>query len=203
MIREPAVGGAPDAAYGGVPVRLPRRVPSWPRAALAALLVATGCRGWRGDTYYAHLVPAGRARKEATYRFGDPGAGWRPLRDVKDVQVAWMNVDLGAVIEIHAQCDEQGDSSLEQYTDHLRIDWTDWTIVSQERKTIIGRAALHTVVTAKLDGVPRKNEFIVVKKSGCLFDLRLSSRPDAFAQASADFGKVVAGFKYPLRERAE
>jgi hypothetical protein len=176
-------------------------VPAWPRAALAALLVATGCRGWRGDTYYAHLLPASRARKEATYRIGDPGPGWRPLRDVDDVQVAWMNVDLGAVIEVHAQCDEQGDSSLDEYTDHLRIDWTDWTIHSQQPETIIGRAALRTVVSAKLDGVARKNEMLVVKKDGCLFDLRVVARPDAFDQASADFAKVVAGFAFPLRER--
>jgi hypothetical protein len=164
-------------------------------------LVLAGCRGWRGDTYYAHLLPAERARKEATFRFGDPGAGWRPLRGVDDVQVAWMNVGLGAVIELHAQCDEQGDSSLEQYTDHLRIDWTDWEIHAQTQETIIGRAALRTVVTAKLDGVPRRSEFLVVKKDGCLFDLRVVARPDGFSQASADFAKVVAGFRFPLRER--
>lgn len=185
--------------FGGRPDRLRRRVPLWPRVAFAALLVATGCRGWRGDTYRAHLAPAKRARKEATYRFGEPGPGWRPLRSVPNVQVAWMHPDLGAVIEIHAQCDEQGDSALHEYTDHLRIDWTDWAIESQTEQTVVGRAALRTVVTAKLDGVPRKNEFLVVKKNGCLFDLRMSARPDAFEAAAPAFASVLQGFVFPVR----
>lgn len=164
-----------------------------------ALALPAGCAGWRGDTYYAHRVPAKLARKETTYRFGDPGPGWTPVRNLKDVQVAWTNRDIGGVIEIHAQCDDQGDSSLDQYTDHLRIDWTGWEVESQEPTRLIDRAALHTVVTADLDGVVRRNDFWVVKKNGCLFDLRYSSEPAAFEAGRADFAKVLEGFRFPIR----
>lgn len=164
-----------------------------------ALALPAGCAGWRGDTYYAHRVPAKVARKETTYRFGDPGPGWQPVRNLKDVQVAWTNRELGGAIEIHAQCDDQGDSSLDQYTDHLRIDWTRWEVESQEQARLLDRAALHTVVTAELDGIERRNELWVVKKNGCLFDLRYSASPARFEPGRAAFDQVVDGLRFPLR----
>jgi hypothetical protein len=164
------------------------------------LALPAGCAGgWRGDTYYAHRFPAKVARKEATYAFGNPGPGWQPVRNLKDVQVAWTNGSLGGAIEIHAQCDDQGDSSLDQYTDHLRIDWTRWEVESQQEVRLLDRAALHTVVTAELDGVPRRNELWVVKKNGCLFDLRYSASPARFDEGRPAFAQVVEGLRFPLR----
>ena len=160
----------------------------------------TGCAGWRdyGDTYYAKRS-GDAAKRGATYHFGVPTDPWRPVRDVSDIQVAWVNAGLDGVgiIELHAQCDEQGDSSLEQYTDHLRIDWDEWTVVEQEKVELVGRAALRTVVDASLDGIARRNEFWVVKKNGCLFDLRYSAGPANFKAGQADFASVVQGFRYP------
>ncbi|MCA9712486.1 MAG: hypothetical protein KDK70_42045 [Myxococcales bacterium] len=158
-----------------------------------------GCAGWQGDTYYAHRSPPKRARKETTYRFGDPGSGWQPVRNLKDVQVAWTNRALGGVIELHAQCDDQGDSSLDQYTDHLRIDWTEWTVESQQEERLVDRAALHTVARGQLDGIERRNELWVVKKNGCLFDLRYSANPAHFDAGRGAFADVVAGFRFPVR----
>jgi hypothetical protein len=167
--------------------------------ALVLPALPAGCAGWRGDTYYAHRTPPKLARKETTYRFGDPGPGWQPVPNVKDVQVAWTNREIGGIIEIHAQCDDQGDSSLDQYTDHLRIDWTRWEVESQEQTRLIDRAALHTVVTAALDGVVRRNELWVVKKNGCLFDLRYSANPAQFEAGRGAFAQVIEGFRFPIR----
>lgn len=166
--------------------------------AICVLTSSSGCRGWQGDRYLRHRAPASRARKEATYAFGLPGGGWQPIADRGDLQVAWLEPDLGAVIELHAQCADQGDSSLEQYTDHLRMDWTKWTVVSQVELKLERRAALRTVVDAELDGVPRRNDFVVVKKDGCLFDLRYSAPPDGYAKGHAAFDRVVGGFRFPL-----
>lgn len=166
---------------------------------MVALTLVAGCAGWRGDIYVAHRTPLERARKEATYQFGLPGSGWRPVRNLKDVQVAWVNPDIGGAIELHAQCDDQGDSSLDQFTDHLRIDWTSWKVLAQEETRLVDRAALRTEVIGELDGVPRQNEFWVVKKNGCLFDLRYSATPAQFEQGRGDFADVVAGFRFPVQ----
>ena len=164
---------------------------------VALTMVAAGCAGWRdhGDTYFAH-----NKKRQATYAFGHPGEDWRAVRseDFDGVQVAWVHPSSVGFIEIHGQCDEQGDSSLQQYTDHLRIDWTDWEVVEQQELEIAGREALRTRVTGKLDGVPRASEFVVVKKNGCLFDLRYSTTPAAFEGGHADFEQVVEGFRFPV-----
>jgi len=166
---------------------------------VVALALGAGCAGWSGDTYRAHRSPSKLAREETTYRFGLPGVGWEPVRQLKNVQVAWVNPEVGGIIEVRAQCDDQGDSSLDQYTDHLRIDWTSWQVESQEETRLLDRAALHTVVMAELDGVHRRNELWVVKKNGCLFDLRYSANPAQFQRGQAAFAQVVAGFRFPVR----
>lgn len=188
----------PDMVAADVPHR---GAPNPKIHALVAILLLSlgcaGCGGWRGNTFYAHRLPFSRAREETTYRFGAPGSTWRPLRDVPEVQVAWVEPELAAFIELHVQCDEQGDSTLEQYTDHLRIDWTDWQVLEQARERIEERDALRTVVDGKLDGVPRRSEFVVLKKNGCLFDLRYSAKPSTFERGRADFRAVVSAFRYP------
>ncbi len=171
------------------------------RAGVLLMTVALGgCAGWRdyGDTYYA-ARRGNAAKRGATYHFGMPTEAWRPVRDVSDIQVAWVNEKLDGVgiIELHAQCDEQGDSSLVQYTDHLRIDWDAWSVLEQEEVELVGRAALRTVVDASLDGIARRNEFWIVKKNGCLFDLRYSAGPADFKSGQADFESVVRGFRFP------
>jgi len=164
-------------------------------ALVITALTLFGCAGWRdqGDTYY------GGRDEAATYHFALPSGPWRPVREVEDVQVAWVNpaIDGVGIIELRGQCEEQGDSSLAQYTDHLRIDWDDWTVIEQEESTLIGRAALHTVVDASLDGIARRSEFWVVKKNGCLFDLRYSAGVSDFEAGRAEFAAVVRGFRFP------
>lgn len=172
--------------------------------AIPWLLAATflsGCRGWQGDQYLRHRTPASLAAREATYAFAPPGAGWREVRGEKGIQVAWVSDQHGAVITLHAQCAEQGDSSLEQYTDHMRIDWTGWKVVSQQAERLLGRDALRTIVDAQLDGVSYRNEFVVVKKSGCLFDMMYSAPPDRFDAGRAAFAQVVGGFVFPVEGR--
>lgn len=170
-----------------------------PLALILLLIPGGGCAGWRGTTYCAHRSPAKRASKETSYRFGEPGEGWQAVRNLKDVQVAWVDARRGAAIELHAQCDDQGDSTLHQYVDHLRIDWTRWEVQSEEQTRLVDRSALHMVVRAELDGVVRYNEFWVVKKNGCLFDLRYSANPAQFDDGRGAFTRVVEGFEFPVR----
>lgn len=97
-------------------------------------------------------------------------------------------------------CDDQGDSSLEQYTDHLRIDWTQWKPLERHEERLAGRAALRTVSQGRLDGVLLQCEFVVMKKNGCLFDFMYVARPDAFENGRSQFQKVVEGFSFPVED---
>jgi hypothetical protein len=163
------------------------------------LSLVAGCGGWRGhgNTYYRRWEP-GPVKHEATYRFGLPGAAWAPLKQ-KGTQVAWFNEGLDAAILLDSQCESHGDSTLEQFTDHLRIDFRQWEVKSQESVMLAGRDAVRTVVLASIDGGPQSQlELYVTKKNGCLFDLEYIAPPGNFERGRADFARVVAAFEFPI-----
>lgn len=175
------------------------------RAALGTLFLAssTGCAtGWNGgELYVKRRRPAWRAQyREATYRVGLPGDDWKPHRE-KGIQVAWRHAREPSIIQVRSQCDEHGDSDLASFTDHLRIDFTDWKIIEQRSLQLVRREALRTRVSAKLDGAPIQMELVVLKKNGCLFDLSYISVPRSFDAGLADFDRVVEGFRFPLEGR--
>ncbi|MCB9753509.1 MAG: hypothetical protein H6713_26500 [Myxococcales bacterium] len=166
-----------------------------------SLLLVSGCAtGWinHGDIYVAAKT-RGAAPAEATYRFGLPGGDWQPLNE-PGAQVVWANSQYPAVIHLDSQCGKHGDSSIEQFADHLRIDFREWNVVSQAVEPLAGRDAVRTVVVGELDGVQQMQmELVILKKDGCLFDFQLLAPPAHFAQGKPDFDRVVAGFSYPIR----
>jgi hypothetical protein len=165
-----------------------------------AAMVMTGCGGWvgHGNTYYQRWE-RGPVKHEATYRFGMPGDAWAPLKQ-KGTQVGWYNEGLDAAILLEVQCESHGDSSLEQFTDHLRIDFRQWEVKSQEPVMLADRDAIHTVVLASIDGGPQTMlDLYVTKKNGCLFDLEYIAPPVSFERGRADFARVVAGFEFPIK----
>jgi hypothetical protein len=166
---------------------------------------------------YVPPLPApglGRDRLPS-YRFGSPGAAWEPLT-AKGLQVAWHHDTDPAVIQVFGECGKHGDSDLEDFTDHQRIDYPDWAIVEeptgeldaegrprmrpmQYYTTIANREALRTTVRANLDGIEVMIEYVVLKKDGCLFDLTYIAKPSDFDRHTGDFQKVIDGFGYPVR----
>lgn len=139
-----------------------------------------------------------KARTKAAFRVGLPGPGWEAHRD-EGTQVAWHNPAVGSMIQVRSQCDEHGDSDLQSFTDHLRIDTDKWQIVQERYFRLVGRQALRTTVKFELDGLPVSAELIVLKKNGCLFDLSLLSKPTGFDPSMPAFEAVVAGFDFPVR----
>jgi hypothetical protein len=65
-----------------------------------------------------------------------------------------------------------------------------------ERQTLVpfdDREAMHTLLRAKLDGVPMQYDIFVMKKDGCVHDLVYVAPPDRFAEGAADFERFAAG----------
>lgn len=185
-------------------------------AALTGLPLA-GCQTWKGgDLYVKQWQPAWKGGdKQATFRVGSPGRTWEPLIE-KGTQFAWQHASDPAVIQVHSECENHGDSDLEDFTDHQRIDYRSWKIVEEPtgeldgqgrpamRKkqyyiTLAQREALRTTVEANLDGGDVMIEYVVVKKNGCLFDLTYIAVPRAFEQHLAAFDQVIEGFTFPIR----
>ena len=165
------------------------------------LLLTTACGGWRGhgDTYYAERKLSDKVGHEATYSFGLPPKEWKPATE-KGAQVLWVHESMPALIHIRAQCEMHGDSSLESFTDHLRIDFREWKVLSQEPMILAERDALHSVILAEIDGgIATQLELIVFKKNGCLFDIQYIAAPEVFERGRPAYQQVVADFKFPIR----
>lgn len=180
-----------------------RRRPRVGLATLTAVLVAltTACAGWVGHgTVYRARPRGGKEPREATYRVGLPGPGWRPVSD-PDLQVAWVRPDTGAAIRVFSECSGHGDPRLDQALDHLRVGWTNWRVLDTKKTRLVDREALVAHVEAELDGVTFRHEFWIVKKNGCLFDLSYSAPPATFDRHVADFHRVVEGFAFPVEGR--
>ncbi|NJK32669.1 MAG: hypothetical protein HC927_09805 [Deltaproteobacteria bacterium] len=127
------------------PGQTPAQTPGqWRALGLALLLVGVGvggCQTWKGsELYVKRWQPAWKGQdKEATYRAGLPGAGWDPLQQ-EGTQVAWQHTTDPAVIQVHSECEDHGDSDLEDFTDHQRIDYTSWEIVEEPTGESMPRA---------------------------------------------------------------
>lgn len=187
-------------------------------ALAVAVAFPAGCAGGSEGLYVERWQPGWKGgKREATFRYGQPGRGWEPLQD-KQIQVAWRHSTDPAIIQIFSECGSHGDSDLEDFTDHQRIDYTEWAIVEeptgeldaegqprmrakQYYSTIADREALRTTVQANLDGADVMIEYVVVKKNGCLFDLTYIAVPRAFEAHLGEFQTVIDGFRFPVRGR--
>ena len=163
------------------------------RASPLLCLVLVGCAGSQGS------YSDGRFRSEsASYDVMPPGAGWQEVT-LPTANAAWHNAQLQAALMVNSHCAGVSDSPLEGLTSDLLMGMTEQQILSQERVPSSKREALQSIVTGKLDGVPRKLELFVMKKDGCVYDIVLDASPEHFESARTAFAKVRDGFDVDAR----
>ncbi len=128
------------------------------------------------------------------FRLGPEGQGWRRLA-VSHAAVAYRVDADEATIAANGRCRlDADDIPLASLTQHLFLRFTERQIERQETVPFDGREAMHTVMAAKLDGVPMKFDVWVLKKNGCVYDLVYMVPPDKFGRGSPDFTRFVTGF---------
>lgn len=169
-----------------MPIR-PRPARRW-RCAPLLLVAALGCGagpGLVGDVYrgdgFAFAVEA-------------PGSGWQPL-EASPAALAYRHEAANAQIMVHARCGKDGDDvPLQALHAHLFLQFTDRVVHVQETVPFDGREALHTELTASLDGVPRRYDVWVLKKDGCVYDLLYMAPEESFEQGRGAFAALVDNF---------
>lgn len=141
----------------------------------------------------------GRFTNESvSYTVAVPGEGWQELT-LPTANAAWHNRALATVLMLSSHCEGVADSPLEGLTNDLLMGMTDREILSQERVPAAQREAMHSIATAKLDGVSRKLELFVLKKDGCVYDIVLDASPEHFESARATFARVRDSFDVDAR----
>ncbi|MBN2694746.1 hypothetical protein JXR93_08790 [bacterium] len=131
---------------------------------------------------------------ELKYVIGEFPKEWRSI-DVESVNLAFYNKSNHSVIYVNGKCKKSSDAPLEVLRMHLLIGFKDKKIELSEKINIEGREGLHSIVTAKMDGVSRKIEGYIFKKDGCLYDLILISPEISFKDNSSFFNERVKEFK--------
>jgi hypothetical protein len=154
------------------------------------LLVAAtppGCGGARfeGNTYRGDGV---------AFRIPPPPRHWEPI-DHSHAALAFRDAPNRATIMINARCGLDGeDVPLVALTNHLFLQFTEREIRAREVVPFDGREAMHSELTAKLDGVPMSFDVWVLKKDGCVYDLLYVAPVGVGEGGLASFRAVVQGF---------
>jgi len=157
------------------------------RPALAGCLLALSCASQRFD---GHVYQNG----ELHFQVGPIPAGWRSI-DADYALLAYRNDQSSSTIALNARCGVDGDDvPLSSLTQHLFLEFTARSQVSQAPVSLAGREALRTELTASLDGVSKRYLVYVLKKDGCVYDFMHIAASDARSADQADFEHFVQGF---------
>jgi hypothetical protein len=153
--------------------------------ALSGAVACGGSTGLRGDVYQGDGL---------AFRVGPVPATWKQLT-VKGARVAFRDEPAESTVLLNARCGKDADDvPLKALTQHLFIQFTERETIDQKVVPMDGREAMHTVMNAKLDGVPLSFNAYVLKKNGCVYDFVDISAPAKVTANRAAFETFVGGF---------
>jgi hypothetical protein len=160
-------------------------------ALLAALAGAASCA--HAPTLEDDVLRKGDLRVQ----LGPVPQTWRRV-DLTGADVAFRDDERSGSTLFDVQCSQRDDDApLSALTGHLIMGTTERTFETEEVVPFDRREAQHTILRAKLDGVPMRYDIYVMKKNGCVFDLVYVAPPDHFAEGAADFERFALGVHAP------
>ena len=153
-------------------------------AGAALLLAACASSGFDGHVY---------RDDEVHFRVGPVPSAWRKL-DVDDTRLAFRDDAANATVAVNGRCGLDGDDvPLTSLTQHLFLQFTERTQLSQKAVSLDGREALRTEISAALDGVRKQYLVYVLKKDSCVYDFMYIAA-DSAPGSRAEFERFVQGF---------
>jgi len=128
------------------------------------------------------------------FRLGEVPPTWKRLQ-VTNTRLAFRDESAESTVLVNARCGKDGeDVPLLALTQHLFMTFTERETLEQKVVPMDGREAMHTILRAKLDGVPKMFDAHVLKKDGCVYDFVVISPPDKFEASRQVFENFVGGF---------
>jgi len=151
-----------------------------------ACVASAGCAssGFDGRVYHD---------EDMRFRVGPIPSAWRAI-EVDDARLAFRDDAANATVALNGRCKVDGDDvPLASLTQHLFLEFTERTQLSQKAVNLDGREALRTEVSASLDGVKKQYLVYVLKKDSCVYDFMYIAG-DSAPQGRAEFERFVQGF---------
>jgi hypothetical protein len=122
-----------------------------------------------------------------TVHLGPVPATWRRV-DVDGADLAFRDDGREASALFNLRCEGRDDDApLTVLTEHLIMGTTERQFDAQDVVPFDGREALHTLLRAKLDGVPMQYDIYVLKKDACVHDLVYVASPARFGEGAPEF----------------
>ena len=146
-----------------------------------------------GDAFDEGVLRKG----DLAIRLGPVPPHWRAI-EVEGADLAFRDPERGGSTLFDVRCGlKDDDAPLTVLTDHLIMGTTERDFLDQKTIPFDHREALHTLMRAKLDGVPMQYDIYVMKKDGCVYDLVYVAPPDRFAEGAPDFERFALGLHGP------
>lgn len=153
-------------------------------AGVGLLLAACASSGFDGHVY---------KDDDVHFRVGPVPSSWRRL-EVDDTRLAFRDDSNNATVAVNGRCGMDGDDvPLISLTQHLFLQFTERSQLSQTKVDLDGREALRTELDAALDGVKKRYLVYVLKKDGCVYDFMYIAA-DSAPGSRAEFERFVQGF---------
>lgn len=160
--------------------------------ALAAWPCVAGC-AHASSNFNDDVLTKGDLRVQV----GPVPSSWRRI-DVESADLAFRDDSRQGSALFNVRCGQHDDDApLSSLTEHLIMGTTERTFETEEVVPFDRREAMHSVMRAKLDGVPMQYDIYVMKKDGCLYDLVYVAPPNHFAEGAADFERFAQGLHSP------
>jgi hypothetical protein len=140
-------------------------------------------------------------------RLDRDSGGWRALAPAQDDSgdVAFEDSKTGNIISLNSVCREYRDASLEELSHYLLLGLNTTGPVESRDTEVDGSKALESTVNATMSRphsakieraslTPVVVRAVVLRKSGCTYDLMYIARPEAFEAQLGDFERFLKGF---------
>jgi hypothetical protein len=148
-------------------------------------MAACGGGGLHGQVYRGD---------DLAFRVGPIPGSWRRI-DAQGALLVFRDDDAHASIAVNGRCRRDGDDvPLQALTHHLFLDFTEREVEQQDRFDLDGREALRTRLHAKLDGVEKQLDVVVLKKDECVYDFFHVAPPGGSSEPQDHFMTFVRGF---------
>lgn len=123
---------------------------------------------------------------------------WRSIPARDDGDFAFENIDTGAVITINSSCRNTQNEGLEKLSKDLFVG-VPGNEKRQTKEILIDNThAMESLVETKpADSYPVKIRAVVLRKSGCTYDLMYIVQSRSFEENLNDFEKFMRGFHAP------
>ena len=152
-----------------------------------AFALLAGCA--HGESFEDGVLRKG----DLSVRVGPVPGNWRRIQ-VEGADLAYRDDAREGSALFDVRCGHRDDDApLSILTQNLIMGTTERDIEGQTLVPLDGREAMHTLLRAKLDGVPMQYDLYVLKKDGCVHDLVYVAPPDRFAEGAADFERFASG----------